>query len=345
MVAEALQKIDDTLIQIGETLGELHEWLDNPRQMDLDHIVQTLTTLPISQEHHFLDKKRNSLIRHVRAMQSFQTDNFTTQCTNYFENLVPSQDEVAYAEKILQEQKKEEDEKEKLPAFEVARRIQEAIKQRKLEDRIEVCYPYGDSSVVSIQPYVNKPAEIRISEKVQKSACAIQKTIAHEIEGHAYRLLNGLNQFPRAAFCFGTSAAYLLTEEGVTHQAEHLNGFASNDRIAAGHVIAVNAMLQRATQSEIENLLIDKGILAESAKNIAKRAKRGVDQNQQGGYVGGAAYLLGRIRVNAFLEQGGSLNTLYVGKISLEDVPRVEEMLQAGELKEPTYVVKNEKKI
>jgi hypothetical protein len=339
MVHKELQEIDRKLIEVGETLGELHDWLDNQREIDLKNIAQTLSSLDIPKDQYFLGKKRDSLAKHVESMRAFRTDQFTQICAGYFENLVPSAKEVADAERILSEQEVKEDADDKLKASDVAARIREAIQLRGLEQEVSVCYPYGESGVISIQPYLTKPAEIRISEKIQKSARAIQKTIAHEIEGHLYRLLNGRSQFPQSAFGLGTSAAYLLTEEGVTHQAELLNGFASNDRIAAAHIIAVNAMLADATENEINDLLINKGVLSKSAKNIAKRAKRGVDPDKKGGYVGGAAYLLGRIRVREFLDNGGSLNTLYIGKISLEDVPCVEQMLKSGELTPSKYTI------
>ena len=57
-----------------------------------------------------------------------------------------------------------------------------------------------------------------------------------------------------------------------------------------------------------------------TAWGIAVRIKRGLgDPEAPGVYAKDTVYLRGRIRVQAFLEAGGDIADLYVGKVGIED--------------------------
>jgi len=60
------------------------------------------------------------------------------------------------------------------------------------------------------------------------------------------------------------------------------------------------------------------------------RAHRG------GGFIKDHIYLQGRRRIREYLEDGGSLKPLYVGKVPLESVERAEELI-GSELNPPEY--------
>lgn len=339
MISDTLRTIDERLIAISEHLGELHAWLDCPTKIDFGEIGYGLQALEIPSDQHFLRKKRDSLLCQIAAMKARNSPEFTLNCIEYFENLVPSSEEVNLAQTILHtQQKAQKDDSRKLNAPEIAEELRKAVCQRGLEDVATVIFPYAQAGTVSIQSYLTKLSEIRVSPTVEKTQRGLEKTIAHEIEGHLYRSLNGRQQFPQSAFYSGTSGGYLMAEEGFTDHIETMKGRDSNDRIPAAHVIAVDAMLRGAAYEDIKKLLVENGITEKNAASIATKAKRGVDPNREGGYVGGAAYLLGRLRVGDFLKKGGRAETLYAGKIGLEDVPIVEEMLRSGELQPPTYV-------
>jgi len=341
-----LEKLDAHLIRIDEELGQLHAWLDNPTEIDLDRIKTVLAGLQIPEDQRFLEKKRRSLLTQAMAMGAANTRGFTGLCIGYFENLVPTDMDIREAKEVFTSGRSTPMEFSSsaqavsvMKAAEVAERIKVAIKDRDLEGVVKVVFPYGQGGTVSIQSYLTRPSEIRIGPNVEKNERQVEKTIAHEIEGHLYRSLNGRRQFPRSAFYSGTSGGYLLAEEGFTNQIESLRGITSNDKIPAAHVIAVDDMLHGATQVEIRSLLLDYGLTERQASSVAKRSKRGVASDDDGGYVGGAAYFLGRKRVGKFLEDGGKLLTLSVGKIGLEEVPLVEQMLNDGELTPAKYKV------
>jgi alpha-L-glutamate ligase-like protein/uncharacterized protein (TIGR02421 family) len=159
-------------------------------------------------------------------------------------------------------------------------------------------------------------------------------TLAHEIDTHVLRRQNGERQ-PYKLFLSGT-AGLISTEEGL--------GVYNNERIydnprtfdtSCLFVIATQAALKGSLRDTYRALL-DIGVSETSAWNIAFKVKRGFgDTAQPGAFTRYHLYLKGKRHIEQFVEQGGDLRKLYIGKIHTRDLPLV---AQIKDLKEPKFL-------
>jgi len=121
---------------------------------------------------------------------------------------------------------------------------------------------------------------------------------------------------------------YLETEEGLAVYNEKINDLLPNHILKhyAGRVIAVDLALKNSFSIVYNELLqyFNKDI----AWNLALRAKRGLaDTSKKGGFSKDYLYLKGKYVVEDFVKKGGDVKELYVGKIGVEHVPLMKEIL------------------
>jgi hypothetical protein len=101
-------------------------------------------------------------------------------------------------------------------------------------------------------------------------------------------------------------------------------------RVLAARVVAIDAMLDGADFLEIfESLRAGRGIPPRAAWSIAIRVVVG------GGSVKDAIYLRGITRLLDALAQGSSLDVLFIGKLALDHVPLIQDLLDRGVLSPP----------
>ena len=127
---------------------------------------------------------------------------------------------------------------------------------------------------------------------------------------------------------------YDETQEGLALLAEYLAGGLDPRRlrVLAGRVVAVEKLLDGAEFLDIfESLRTDHRIPTRTAWSIAIRVVVG------GGNVKDAIYLRGIARILELLADGGSLEPLFVGKLALDHIPLIQELLERGVL-EPAWV-------
>lgn len=346
-----IKEIDDKLIEIADAMGELYYILDNPKiikGLDLNKMRKTLERLhiPESEYSFFLDKERNSLIKQIDAVTAIRTPEFTKRGIDYFENLTPSRisEYLKDAETVLIPPRKEAPSKRLeeniLSIPETISGIEKALETRGVRDSAVVYFDPDYKGTIAIRNYLTKPSEIIVGPTTKKTQTKLRKTIVHEIEGHNYRLLNGKLQPIKSSFALGTSSARVSTEEGYTKEVERRSGFEVDLRTSAANLIAVDAMLKGATFNDIKKQLSKYDLKESTIERIATKVKRGVDPNKEGGFVRQAAYFLGDKEVRKFLyEENGSWDTLSIGKISIGDVPKVEELLEQGKLVPAKYKV------
>jgi hypothetical protein len=121
-------------------------------------------------------------------------------------------------------------------------------------------------------------------------------------------------------------------QEGFAVLAEHLVGglTASRLRTLAARVLAAESILDGATFLETYHTLADDyGFLPRTAFQVTTRVHRG------GGLVKDAVYLRGLGRVVDYLAKGGRIETLLVGKISVDHTAVIEELQRRGVLVPP----------
>ncbi len=116
-------------------------------------------------------------------------------------------------------------------------------------------------------------------------------------------------------------------QEGLAVLAEHLVGGLNRRRLRllAGRVVAAHAVEQGASFVDIyRQLERDYGFTQYISWYITLRVKRA------GGLTKDASYLRGLVRIMAHLRAGGLVRPLVVGKISIDHIPVVQELMRRG---------------
>ena len=145
----------------------------------------------------------------------------------------------------------------------------------------------------------------------------IERLIIHEIDVHAQRSSNGLQQSLKL-FSMGLPGS-LLTEEGLAMLAEERNGVQSPGALA--RQLEVVKAIHSAQHMDFRGLfeLLCTRCGSALAWAIALRVKRGLaNPSQAGVYAKDSVYLVGYHRVKAWLNAGGDIRHLYVGDVGME---------------------------
>ena len=160
----------------------------------------------------------------------------------------------------------------------------------------------------------------------------VEPLMHHEIGTHVVTYQNGARQ-PLKLLTIGLPG-YEETQEGLAVLAEYLTGGLDPRRlrVLAARVVAVSKLLQGADFLEIfETLRAEHHIPVRTAWSIAIRVIVG------GGSVKDAIYLRGITRILEALAEGQSLEPLLIGKLSIEHIPLVQELMERGVL-QPAWV-------
>jgi uncharacterized protein (TIGR02421 family) len=143
----------------------------------------------------------------------------------------------------------------------------------------------------------------------------------HEIGTHLLTYFNGRAQ-PFQLLCLGL-ADYQELQEGLAVLSEYLGGVLSPARlrVLAARVIAVESLVQGASFVETFRLLNRAhGFERSAAFGITMRIYRG------GGLTKDGVYLRGLVALLDYLKGGGELEPLFIGKISADHIPVINEL-------------------
>jgi uncharacterized protein (TIGR02421 family) len=162
--------------------------------------------------------------------------------------------------------------------------------------------------------------DLLINPKFHTYQSRIDSLFQHEIGTHLVTYYNGISQ-PLSLLWSGF-ASYEELQEGIAVLAEYLSGGLTGNRmrVLAARVIAAKAILDGATFIDTFRLLSRYGFTPRPAFLITLRIYRG------GGFIKDCIYLRGFQTVLHFLENGGDLNQLFIGKISLTHVTIIDEL-------------------
>ncbi len=154
--------------------------------------------------------------------------------------------------------------------------------------------------------------------------------LQHEVGTHLVTYYNAAAQ-PLRLLQVGL-AGYDVLQEGLAVLAEYLVGGLSEARMRtlAARVIAADQMVRGTSFPDVFELLVDEyQFEPRTAYTITLRVFRG------GGLTKDALYLRGLVEILEYLGRGGDLEPLLVGKIAVEHVPIMEELLHSGVLRSP----------
>jgi uncharacterized protein (TIGR02421 family) len=169
-----------------------------------------------------------------------------------------------------------------------------------------------------------------IPEAATFSANRIEPLLHHEVGTHVVTYQNGARQ-PLTLLTIGLPG-YDETQEGLAVLAEYLTGGLDPRRlrVLAARVVAVATMLDGAEFREIfESLRAEHRMPTRTAWSIASRVV------VAGGSVRDAIYLRGITRLLEALAEGSSLDALFVGKLALDHIPLIQDLLDRDVLQAP----------
>jgi uncharacterized protein (TIGR02421 family) len=173
-------------------------------------------------------------------------------------------------------------------------------------------------------------SELLIGKQTRIAKHRADALLQHEVGTHLVTYFNGAAQ-PLRLLQVGL-AGYDALQEGLAVLAEYLVGGLTTARLRtlAARVIAVDQLIQRASFPEVFSLLVEEyGFEPRTAYTITLRVFRG------GGLTKDALYLQGLVEILDYVGAGGDLGPLLVGKMALEHVSVVRELLLCGVLRTP----------
>ena len=158
----------------------------------------------------------------------------------------------------------------------------------------------------------------------------VEPLLHHEVGTHVVTYQNGARQ-PLKLLTIGLPG-YDETQEGLAVLAEYLTGGFDPRRlrVLAARVVAIGKMLDGAGFLEIfESLRAEHRMPTRTAWSIAIRVVVG------GGSVKDAIYLRGITRLLETIAEGNSLDVLFVGKLALDHIPLIQDLLDREVLQAP----------
>lgn len=172
--------------------------------------------------------------------------------------------------------------------------------------------------------------DMLVPARLDVPAHRVEPLLQHELGTHVVTHANGAAQ-PLRVLASGL-AGYEALQEGLATFVEFLVGGldAERLRLVAARVVAVRRLVEGvAFPRVVEELAEQFGFGARAAFNIAVRVFR------SGGLTKDAIYLRGLVQLLEHLRTGGDLRPLLVGKLALEQVPLVEELIRREVLRGP----------
>lgn len=182
---------------------------------------------------------------------------------------------------------------------------------------------------------VGKRNTFFVREDVRFSEARLAMVIAHEIETHIFTAENGKLQ-PYKIFQRGTGG-YLTTQEGlaIVQQERVASHITEKHFWNAALVVAVYAARTGSFRAVYERMLA-LGYSPEKSFQFALKAKRGFeDTGLPGAFTKDLIYFQGRQLIEDFVNEGGDVRRLYIGKI---DLPSLEEIESLPFLVSPRYL-------
>lgn len=260
----------------------------------------------------FLHKKEE-ILKKIKLLESMDEEDFTKRSIELYGQ--PSEKEIEKCKHLLKEIKIEESDETKVDVNYAKEEFENAFEKYNLKNwKVKL----KENLVSNCVAGKNNRLFVKSNGKFTKERIKI--LIVHEIETHILTAENGKNQ-PYEIFNRGLSN-YLITQEGLAMynvERQCHEKFEENYR-ALSHVIAIDESIHHSF-SEVFEKLTHLGIPEEQAFRSALKAKRGFyDTSKPGCFTKDYIYFKGYYQVKHFVESGGNIKDLYIGKIDLKDL-------------------------
>lgn len=175
--------------------------------------------------------------------------------------------------------------------------------------------------------------QLLVSSQSRIPLSRVEALIQHEVGTHVLTYHNGKAQ--RLRNLYTGLAGYDALQEGLAVLAEYLVGGLSRPRLRllAGRVVAASHLIDGASFVEtFRELDRTYGFSRRTAFVVTMRTYRG------GGLTKDAVYLRGLRQILDYLEKGGRLRPLFVGKIGAQHIPIIRELQWRGVLGDPPLI-------
>ncbi len=275
--------------------------------------------------HTLFRAKREEIARQVTALADRDTSRFLYASLQLYGGVSPPL--VSVAEQLL----------ESIPALGANTRsvtagaFEEAARAE--FDRYRARYPEFPVHIEvrnDISELMVSFGRLLIPETATMRADRVDALLHHEVGTHVVTYQNGARQ-PLTLLTIGLPG-YDETQEGLAVLAEYLTGGLDPRRlrVLAARVVAIDKMLEGAEFLEIFESLRDQYVFpSRTAWSIAIRVVVG------GGNVKDAIYLRGISHLLEALADGADLDVLLVGKIALDHIPLIQDLLDREVLHPP----------
>ena len=275
--------------------------------------------------HTLFRAKRDEIARQITALEDRDTSRFVYASLQLYGGIAQSL--ASAAEELLETIPAEAPSTPSVTAGAFADAAREEF------DRYRAVYPDFPARVEvrdDISELMVSFGRLLIPEAATLRADRVEPLLHHEIGTHVVTYQNGARQ-PLTLLTVGLPG-YDETQEGLAVLAEYLTGGLDPRRlrVLAARVVAIGKMLDGAGFLQIfESLRNEHRIPARTAWSIAIRVVLG------GGSVKDAIYLRGITRILEALADDCSLDVLFVGKLSLDQVPMIQDLLDREVLQPP----------
>jgi alpha-L-glutamate ligase-like protein/uncharacterized protein (TIGR02421 family) len=286
-------------------------------ELDLENLRQQLRRIP--EVDHVLfplfSKKIQELQDRISLIESVGSDDFP----HFSDKLFGAVTEGRYRTAVTFLKKNLEiapDESEELDSRAAIERMEEYLAAHKLSHwKIKIL----EDSVADVQ--VTKKGSILLKKDAQFKKNRLEALLVHEIGTHVFRNENGKLQ-PFQIFRRGT-AGYLQTEEGLAVHNQNVLGLELGEKYLTPALLMVAIFLagKMSFRDLFDFLRNTYEISDDLAWKLCLKSKRGVANNStSGAFTKDSIYFRGERDVQRFLKDGGTIDQLYVGKITTGDL-------------------------
>ena len=232
--------------------------------------------------------------------------------------------------KFLKENKKiVPDESPEMDHEEAAERMKEYLAQNNLRHwQIKIL----EDSVSDVQ--ISKKGLVMIRKGAKFRENRLQALLVHEIGTHVFRNENGKLQ-PFQILQRGT-ADYLTTEEGLAVYNQNLLGLNLGEKFLtpALQIVAIYQAQKKDFLELFKYMKKNYEISDDLAWKLCLKSKRGtVNLAASGAFTKDSVYFRGNEEVLKFLDKGGKIKDLYIGKINIKDLKILQNFAGIAEAK------------
>jgi uncharacterized protein (TIGR02421 family) len=278
---------------------------------------------------HLFRQKQDELDRKITMLSDVGTQRFLPGSLQVYGGIEPSL--LQLAKDLLRKipsRSRDPQSGPSLPAREFRKRAEEEIKLYRSR------YAAFDATAVVRDDIYNgllvSNGDLLIGRNTRIAASRVDALLHHEIGTHSVTYYNGLSQ-PLQQLHAGL-AGYDGLQEGLAVLSEYLVGGLSRPRLRllAARVVAIHELVEGTSFVDTFRLLDDTYDFAKrTAFTITMRVYRA------GGLTKDAVYLRGLVEILDYLQRGGELEPLFIGKIAVDHIPIIKELLHRRVLHAP----------